>query len=143
MIFKCPLPASIWLSVKEKKAMNDRFRRNIVIVGKAIGASITLTEIPDGLRFEVEPNDAMVQWGTANRLVVEAKPLIGDEKTKSGSLLVTADIEQAPLLDAISRLIHLPIEQEPAKTTSKQIQDALQGMIESIFGLPKNECQLI
>jgi hypothetical protein len=139
MIYKCPLPADdSLLSTEERKARNDRFRKDIAIIGPALGAMITLTDLPNGVRFEVVPDSSPValQWGAAQKLILDANRL-------SSAMLVTVDVQLLPPLDLISRLIHFPMEAEPAKANSEKTQKAILKLIERLFGTPADQCVMI
>jgi hypothetical protein len=138
MIYRCPLPADdSKLSAEDRKARNDRFRKDIAVIGRAVDATITLRDLPEAVRFEVAPNPtSTLQWGATQKLTIDASRL-------SNGVLVTVDVQIQPPLDLISRLIHLPIETEPAKTQTEKAQQIIRPLIERLFGISEGKCVMI
>jgi hypothetical protein len=139
MIYTCPPSPTNRLGVETVKQGNEQIRKNMEVLGPILGMALSLTDIPNGIRFEMVPNtpEGQTRAGAATKLIVEGHRL-------STGMVVTVETKIPSPLQEISENIHFPIpDQEPAKTQGKIRLNTTDQLVRSLFGFAEGDCHLI
>jgi hypothetical protein len=127
-IFACPRPTS-----DDKRSFAETLadaRQRAIAVGDTFGVKITLSEIPSGIRMDIEPKttESAIKMGGIGKVTYEIRR-VGPE------LYVTASMELPAPLNLIEQFV--PID--PKSELSKK----LKKMVEQMVGVPEGACRFL